>query len=111
VASSDEQSVLTAVQLMWVNLFQDTMAALAFATDPPALSVLDRKPEPKSAPLITLPMWKMIVGQTVYQLVVTLILYFEGATIFSYQSAHEMAQLQTLVFNTYVWMQIFNLYK
>src|SRR5271169_1504198 len=90
VASSNEQSVLTAVQLMWINLFQDTMAALALATDPPARSVLDRKPDPKSAPLITIAMWKMILGQSVYQLAVTLVLYFAGATILSYQTDLEL---------------------
>src|SRR5271156_6238961 len=89
----------------------DTFAALALATDPPAPSILDRKPDPKSAPLITIAMWKMIVGQTIYQLAVTLILYFGGMRILSYQTAHEKEQLQTLVFNTYVWMQIFNMYK
>jgi len=87
------------------------MAALALATDPPAPSILDRKPDPKSAPLITITMWKMIVGQSVYQLAVTLILYFGGGKILSYQTANKKDQLQTLVFNTYVWMQIFNLYK
>ena len=111
MASPKEQPVLTPVQLMWVNLFQDTLAALALATDPPAPSILDRKPDPKSAPLITIAMWKMIVGQTIYQLAVTLILYFGGMRILSYQTAHEKEQLQTLVFNTYVWMQIFNMYK
>src|SRR5271170_5121114 len=111
VASSTEQSVLTPVQLMWVNLFQDTMAALALATDPPTPSILDRKPDRKSAPLITMAMWKMIIGQSAYQLAVTLILYFGGDKILSYQSAHEKEQLSTLVFNTYVWLQIFNMYK
>jgi hypothetical protein len=111
VAGSEEQSVLTAVQLMWVNLIQNTMAALALATDPPAPSILNRKPDPKSAPLISATMLKMIVGQSIYQLAVTLILYFGGAKILSYQSAHEKAQLQTVVFNTFVWMQIFNQYK
>jgi P-type Ca2+ transporter type 2C len=111
VASPQEQSVLTAVQLMWINLFQDTMAALALSTDTPTLNILDRKPDPKSAPLITITMWKMILGQSAYQLAVTLILYFAGATILSYQTAQELEQLQTLVFNTYVWMQIFNMYK
>ena len=89
----------------------DTFAALALATDPPTPSILDRKPEPKSAPLITVPMWKMIIGQSLYQLIVTLILYFGGTRILSYQSAREQSQLQTLVFNTFVWMQIFNQYN
>ncbi|OCL09810.1 calcium-translocating P-type ATPase [Glonium stellatum] len=108
VASSKEQSVLTPVQLMWVNLIQDTMAALALATDPPTPSILNRRPEHRSSPLITLTMWKMIIGQATYQLAVTLILYFGGESILSYQSPREHAQLPTLVFNTFVWMQIFN---
>lgn len=96
---------------MWVNLFQDTLAALALATDPPQPRVLDRRPESRSASLINIPMWKTIVGQSIYQLTVTLILYFAGADILSYETDVEKKQLQTLVFNTYVWMQIFNMYK
>ncbi|KAK8249865.1 hypothetical protein IWZ00DRAFT_437851 [Phyllosticta capitalensis] len=108
VSSSDQSSVLTAVQLLWVNLIMDTLAALALATDPPSPSMLDRKPDPKSAPLITVTMWKMIIGQAIYQLVVTFILYFAGEKILSYESAREQDQMSTLVFNTFVWMQIFN---
>lgn len=83
----------------------DTFAALALATDPPAHSILDRKPDPKSAPLITVNMWKMIVGQAIYQLVITFVLNFGG--ILNYDDDH----MKTLVFNTFVWMQIFNQYK
>ncbi|KAL8692434.1 MAG: hypothetical protein Q9218_002534 [Villophora microphyllina] len=116
VSNNNEESVLTAVQLLWVNLIMDTFAALALATDPPTPNILNRKPEPKSAPLITLNMWKMIVGQSIYQLAVTLVLYFAGSHFIPYAqpgpgvaSPHD--QLQTLVFNTFVWMQIFNQYN
>ncbi|OAP54446.1 calcium-translocating P-type ATPase, PMCA-type [Fonsecaea erecta] len=111
VANDDESSVLTAVQLLWVNLIMDTFAALALATDPPTASVLKRRPEPKSAPLITITMWKMIIGQSIYQLVVTLVLYFGGDGILSYQTQHEKNALQSTIFNTFVWMQIFNQYN
>ena len=111
VANDDESSVLTAVQLLWVNLIMDTFAALALATDPPSHSILQRRPEPKSAPLITLTMWKMIIGQSIYQLVVTLVLYFAGESILSYQTPGEKDRLQSTIFNTFVWMQIFNQYK
>ncbi|CAG8427274.1 unnamed protein product [Penicillium salamii] len=107
VASGNEDSVLSAVQLLWVNLIMDTFAALALATDPPTETVLDRKPESKSDPLITLTMWKMIVGQSIYQLVVTFVLNFAGSHIFTWEHEH----MQTVVFNTFVFMQIFNQYN
>jgi len=93
VSNPDMKSVLTAVQLLWVNLIMDTFAALALATDPPTPEILNRKPAGKKAPLITMNMWKMIIGQAIFQLAVTFILYFGG---------------EKMVFNTFVWMQIFN---
>jgi Ca2+-transporting ATPase len=60
-------------------------------------------------------MWKMIIGQSIYQLVVTLILNFAGKSIlksiidFSDEDAD--TALKTVVFNTFVWMQIFNQWK
>ncbi|KAK5108410.1 hypothetical protein LTR62_008366 [Meristemomyces frigidus] len=108
VSSAKEESVLSAVQLLWVNLIMDTMAALALATDPPSRKILDRKPDGKSAPLISVTMWKMIIGQAIYQLTITLILYFAGNSIFNYDTDGEHKEKQTLVFNTFVWMQIFN---
>lgn len=109
VASNEEQSVLNAVQLLWVNLIMDTFAALALATDPPTPSILDRKPDRKSAPLITLRMTKMIVGQAICQLVITFVLNFAGMKLLGYEGVENGAmRLQTLVFNTFVWLQIFN---
>jgi Ca2+-transporting ATPase len=96
---------------MWINLFQDTLAALALATDPPNPRVLDREPEPRMAPLVTIQMWKTIIGQSIYQSAVTLVLYFAAPRIFPYSTEQQIQQADTLVFNTYVWMQVFNMYK
>ncbi|KAK2871829.1 hypothetical protein FQN49_002790 [Arthroderma sp. PD_2] len=112
VASNDEESVLTAVQLLWVNLIMDTFAALALATDPPTDTILDRKPEPKSSPLITLTMWKMIIGQSIYQLIVTFILNFAGRGILNVGHTEKDERVfKALIFNAFVWMQIFNQYN
>ncbi|RYP20147.1 hypothetical protein DL767_009513 [Monosporascus sp. MG133] len=105
VSSSEEEAVLTAVQLLWVNLIMDTLAALALATDPPQESVLYRKPEPRGSSIISITMWKMIIGQAIYQLAVTFILYYAAQQI---GIAVEETRRDTLVFNTFVWMQIFN---
>ncbi|KAK3376251.1 hypothetical protein B0T24DRAFT_618307 [Lasiosphaeria ovina] len=110
VANGEGESVLNAVQLLWVNLIMDTFAALALATDPPTASILDRKPDRKSAPLITVRMTKMIVGQAICQLVITLVLNFAGPSLLGYNMSNEgeAMHLTTLVFNTFVWLQIFN---
>lgn len=110
--NSDNESVLSAVQLLWVNLIMDTFAALALATDAPTEKILDRKPVPKHASLFTVTMWKMILGQAIYQLAITFMLYFAGNNILSdYLDSDpdiRHSQLDTIVFNTFVWMQIFN---
>lgn len=111
VSSGSENSVLTAVQLLWVNLIMDTLAALALATDPPQDSVLDRKPEPKGSSIISTTMWKMILGQALYQLAITLLLYYgspHGLLPLPGPNFATPGQIRTLVFNTFVWMQIFN---
>jgi len=108
--SSSNQSVLNAVQLLWVNLIMDTFAALALATDAPTEKILNRKPAPKHASLFTITMWKMILGQAIYQLAITFMLYFAGNRLLGSQlsATNGETQLATIVFNTFVWMQIFN---
>lgn len=44
---------MNAVQLLWVNLIMDTFAALALATDPADDSLLERQPEPREVPIMT----------------------------------------------------------
>lgn len=109
VASASEESVLTAVQLLWVNLIMDTFAALALATDPARPVLLDRKPDRKGAPLITVEMFKMILVQAAYQIAVCLILHFVGLEILGLpHTPSNEADLRTLVFNCFVFCQIFN---
>jgi Ca2+-transporting ATPase len=54
----------------------------AVATDPHSSYMLERRPDPKPAPLLALTMWKMVIGQAAYQLAVTLFLHFGGGSIF-----------------------------
>ncbi|KAL1663042.1 hypothetical protein GGF50DRAFT_103433 [Schizophyllum commune] len=109
VASDEEESVLSAVQLLWINIIMDTFAALALATDPASESLLDRKPEKKSAPLFSVHMYKQILFQSVYQVTVILIFHFIGLRILGFEkSENNDLKVQTLVFNAFVFAQIFN---
>lgn len=69
---------LTAVQLLWVNLIMDTMAALALGTEKPTDNLLLRKPYGKKGKLITAIMVRNIIGQSIFQVGYLNILYFNG---------------------------------
>ncbi|RDA83389.1 hypothetical protein CP532_4726 [Ophiocordyceps camponoti-leonardi (nom. inval.)] len=100
--------IFTVVQLLWINLIMDIFASLGLATDLPSSECLRRRPEPRNAPIISITMWKMILGQSIYQLVVVFTVHFAGWDIFNPDTQFEIEKLQTLVFNIYVWMQFFN---
>lgn len=90
VASNAETSAQTAVQLLRINI--DTFAALALATDPAHPAMLNRKPDTSSAPLFDVDMWKMIVGQSIYQITIILIFHFAGDAIFGYHGLTDFEQ-------------------
>jgi magnesium-transporting ATPase (P-type) len=59
------------------------MGALALATEIPTPELLQRKPYKRNASLISRPMWRNILMQTLYQLILLLTLLFAGAKMFN----------------------------
>jgi magnesium-transporting ATPase (P-type) len=74
---------LNAVMMLWVNLIMDTMGALALGTEPPTEELLNRKPYKRSAQLISRPMWRNIFCQSIFQVILLLVLLFQGADFFN----------------------------
>ncbi|XP_053461523.1 plasma membrane calcium-transporting ATPase 4 isoform X1 [Nycticebus coucang] len=109
-----QDSPLKAVQMLWVNLIMDTFASLALATEPPTDSLLKRRPYGRNKPLISRTMMKNILGHAVYQLAVIFFLVFAGEKFFDIDSGRKAplhappSQHYTIVFNTFVLMQLFN---
>ncbi|XP_066218117.1 plasma membrane calcium-transporting ATPase 4 isoform X4 [Saccopteryx leptura] len=109
-----QDSPLKAVQMLWVNLIMDTFASLALATEPPTDSLLMRRPYGRNKPLISRTMMKNILGHAVYQLTVIFLLVFAGEKLFDIDSGRKAplhsppSQHYTIVFNTFVLMQLFN---
>ncbi|KAL0075273.1 PMCA-type calcium-translocating P-type ATPase [Phycomyces blakesleeanus] len=109
IGSDNSESILSAVQLLWVNLIMDTLAALALATEPPTQDLLQRKPISKYAHLINFRMGKMIIGQAIFQIAVNLVIMYLGLAIFHLDNdAQGQATLRTMVFNVFVFLQVFN---
>ncbi|OXB71614.1 UNVERIFIED_CONTAM: hypothetical protein H355_006149 [Colinus virginianus] len=109
-----QDSPLKAVQMLWVNLIMDTFASLALATEPPCESLLLRKPYGRNKPLISRTMMKNILGHAVYQLTIIFTLLFVGEKLFDIDSGRNAplhsppTEHYTIVFNTFVMMQLFN---
>lgn len=73
-----KESILSAVQMLWINLIMDTLAALALATEPPRIELLNRMPHSKTEYIITPLMIKHILGQSVFQTIILLVVVFLG---------------------------------
>jgi calcium-translocating P-type ATPase len=104
---------LKAVQLLWVNLIMDTMAALALGTEKPTPSLLSRKPYGRKSSLISRLMWRNIIGIGILQLGILFWVLYGGVQTWNLpeygNEHHEKPTVHyTMVFNTFVFLQIFN---
>ncbi|KAL5543642.1 hypothetical protein UlMin_007426 [Ulmus minor] len=99
---------LTAVQMLWVNLIMDTLGALALSTEPPHDGLMKRPPIGRNVNFITGVMWRNIIGQSIYQIVVLLALKFWGRRLLNLTGSDATTILNTVIFNSFVFCQIFN---
>lgn len=98
------KTILSPLQLLWVNLIMDALGALALATDPPNEDVLlSRAPEPRSSPLIKWSMIKAILVQSIYQLSIMTMIILKGL-----KTKMPSPLLRSLSFNVFVMLQLFN---
>ena len=77
-AAITKEPIFSTVQMLWINIIMDTLAALALATEPPTDALLERLPHKRNDFIITPIMLKKILGQAVYQIAVLMIFFFLG---------------------------------
>lgn len=106
------ESPLKTIQLLWVNLIMDSLGALALATRGPTDALLNRAPYGEADSLLSLVLIRNIAGQAIYQLAVLLFLLFGARSVLGINfedTQYEQDYVSTLVFNTFVYCQVFNL--
>lgn len=81
-------SPLNVIQLLWVNMVMDTLAALALATEPPHPTELPARKLTKQTRIVVNSMWRAIIGQSIYQILVMLTLLY--ATPFMFDIRYDM---------------------
>ncbi|GKV10346.1 hypothetical protein SLEP1_g21726 [Rubroshorea leprosula] len=99
---------LTAVQLLWVNMIMDTLGALALATEPPNNELMRRSPVGRKGNFISNVMWRNILGQSFYQFAIIWYLQTRGKVAFCLDGPDSDLILNTLIFNSFVFCQVFN---
>ena len=60
-----------------VNLIMDSLASLALATEPPDDSLLQRMPVKRNAFIVSGKMWFNMLGHSLYQLIVVMLMLYE----------------------------------
>jgi magnesium-transporting ATPase (P-type) len=97
---------LNAVMMLWVNLIMDALGALALGTEPPSGKLLERLPYKRDSSLVSRVMVRNILFQSCFQVLVLMYLLFLAPGDFGIPA--DSAVHVTLVFNTFVFCQIFN---
>ena len=101
---------LNVIQLLWVNLIMDSLGALALATENPTPDLLERRPQGRSEPLITPKMIKHIAVQSIYQFIWLMVILYVGPEIeeYSLSKSDSALRLNSIIFNTFIFCQLFN---
>ena len=84
----------------------DTLGALALATEPPTDELMKRPPVGKRGNFISNVMWRNILGQSLYQFMVISLLQAKGKAIFWLDGPDSTLELNTLIFNSFVFCQV-----
>jgi len=110
-------SPLKSVQMLWVNLIMDSLAALALATESPDPSLLNRQPYGRTASLISSKMAWSMGAQVIYQVTVLLVMLFLGDKFLPGDISYSFRDITihsppttlfTMIFNTFLLMTLFN---
>ena len=99
--------VLTVIQLLMINLAMDTLAAIAFGSEPPLKEYIKEKPLPRSAGIVSKAMLAEVLISAAYITFICLsILFF--APVRNLFGAHDITYLKSALFATFMMAITFN---
>ncbi len=96
---------LTVIQLLWVNLVMDTLAALAFSGEPPLPEYMEEKPKKRDEHIITKDMWQSILANGFFM---TILSVFLLKADFIHKLFADEATFLTAFFAIFVFLNNFN---
>ncbi|KAH6816385.1 hypothetical protein C2S51_021205 [Perilla frutescens var. frutescens] len=106
-AVSSGKIPFAALQILWVKLMVGTLVVLALSVDNPAESLTQQMPVDQREPFITNIMWRDIIGQALYQIIILLTIQFKRESTFKLTNREK----DTMIFNIFVLCQIFTMFN
>jgi Ca2+ transporting ATPase len=91
------ETPLTAIQMLWVNMIMDSLGSLALSTEKPDRILLKRKPYGKSEYIINWRMWKHIIVQSMVLIAILLFLYIHAPFFIIEDSKYRIAESNLLL--------------
>ncbi len=99
---------VTVIQMLWINMVMDTLAALAFAYEPPLPEYMEEEPKKRDEPILNRYMRDEIIFTGTYSAILCVL--FLKLPIFSelFREAENQKYLLTAFFGLFIFMGIFN---
>ena len=86
------ETPLTPIQMLWVNLIMDSLGSLALATEPPYEELLLREPTKRNESMINGRMWKHIIIQSLCQIILLIVFYLCAPEFIKEQNLVRLAE-------------------
>ncbi|GHU66449.1 calcium-translocating P-type ATPase, PMCA-type [Clostridia bacterium] len=104
---------LTVIQILWVNLVMDTLAALAFGGEPALRRSMKEAPKRRDEPIVNKPMWGSILTGSIWIFFFSLVFLLTSLTDFVFDPAAPNAhdKLMTGYFGYFVFAAVFNAFN
>jgi len=101
---------LTLIQLLWVNLVMDTLAALAFGGEPALTRYMHEKPIRRAEPIISIRMWSSIIinGMFIACLCIGALIYPPVRELFTRNGKPSEPVFLTAFFAFFIFLTNFN---
>ncbi len=91
------EQLLYPVQILWINLVTDSLMVIPIGLEPPEKHYMDRKPEPKDAPILSGYMIKRMVIIAITMATITLSTYYIASQFLTHEQSNTLAFVALVV--------------
>lgn len=96
-------SPFTIIQILWINIIMDTLAAFALCSEAPHPGLMTRPPVPRTAPIITRFMWMSILVTAAFLILMGIVHLRTG-----FLGGSTAAEASTVFFAAFIIAQVYN---